>query len=91
MIQPDDREDAPRPSEPTSDGRSTSTGHSPAKPTPAAAGTREPGVLSNFVERTDNDYNGVQDDSLIGQDLPDDEEDEDGERLDATGNTLDKP
>lgn len=44
--------------------------------------TPKPDLLDNMIQRTDNDFNGVRDDSLIGQDLPDDEaedESEDGE------------
>ncbi|KQT60645.1 MULTISPECIES: hypothetical protein [unclassified Aureimonas] len=35
--------------------------------------TPKPDLLDNMSQRTDNDFNGVRDDSLIGQDLPDDE------------------
>ena len=39
------------------------------------------GLLSNFVQQTDNDFNGVDDPSLIGQDMADDLFDEDGEPI----------
>lgn len=38
--------------------------------------TPKPDLLDNMIQRTDNDYNGVRDDSLIGQDLPDEDDDE---------------
>lgn len=38
--------------------------------------TDDPGLLSNFVQRTDNDFSGVEDASLIGEDLPEEDEDE---------------
>ena len=42
--------------------------------------TPKPDLLDNMIQRTDNDFNGIKDESLIGHDLPDDEDEtEDGE------------
>lgn len=43
--------------------------------------TPKPDLLDNLIQRTDNSYNGVHDDSLIGQDLPDDEDERDEDDL----------
>lgn len=36
----------------------------------------KPDLLDNIIQRTDNAFNDVRDDSLIGQDLPEEDEDE---------------
>ena len=41
-----------------------------------AGAADDPGLLSNLVQRTDNDFNGVEDRSLIGDDLPDEDEED---------------
>jgi hypothetical protein len=39
--------------------------------------TNKPNIIDNMIQRTDNGFNGVPDDeSLIGQDLPDDDEED---------------
>ncbi|GGE07032.1 hypothetical protein GCM10011390_27600 [Aureimonas endophytica] len=37
-------------------------------------------LLGNLVRRTDNDFQGIKDPSLIGQDIGDDEDEEDAEK-----------
>ena len=36
----------------------------------------DPGLVSNFVQRTDNDFNDVEDRSLIGDDIEEEDEEE---------------
>lgn len=48
----------------------------------AAAQTAETeGLASHFVRRTDNDYHGIEDPSLIGEDIGDDLVDENGDPI----------
>ncbi|WP_152046448.1 hypothetical protein [Aureimonas psammosilenae] len=40
-------------------------------------------LLGNFVRRTDNDFRGVKDQSLIGEDIGDDDEEANEDELPA--------